>query len=254
MRVDFDHRLWQVYTQGRTLPAAAVAAWLDAVARHAGTRRPLTVLDLGSGTGRFTPALADRFGGPVYGVEPAAKMRGVAVASSAHPAVGYLAGRAEEIPLPDASCDLAFLFFVVHHFEDRRRAGRELARVLKPSATVCVRTLFGDRLRDVGWRRHFPRALELEQSLFPSFGETTAMFTDEGFDVVAVEEIEFELAASPAEHLERLRHRAISTFELLTDEEVEAGLAALEREVAAATVAPVVEIGDLLVLRRRTTD
>ena len=42
------------------------------------SRRSLAVLDLGSGTGRFTPALAEAFGGPVYGVEPLHKMRAVA--------------------------------------------------------------------------------------------------------------------------------------------------------------------------------
>ena len=45
------------------------------------------VLDLGSGTGRFTPALADTFGGPVNGVEPSAGMRAAELQISGHPAV-----------------------------------------------------------------------------------------------------------------------------------------------------------------------
>ena len=133
MPVDFDDRLWQGYREGRALPAQAMDAWMDAVERHADTRRPLAVLDLGSGTGRFTPSLADRFGGPVYGVEPATKMREIALASSTHANVTYLEGRAEQIPLPDGSCDLAFLFFVLHHFSDRDAAASELARVLRPA-------------------------------------------------------------------------------------------------------------------------
>src|SRR5262245_65766648 len=112
MKIDYDDRLWKSYEQGRALPASATAAWMDAVGRRVGPERPLTVLDLGSGTGRFSPSLAERFGGPVFGVEPGARMRAVAATANPHPAVTYLDGRAESIPLPDASCDLAFLYFV----------------------------------------------------------------------------------------------------------------------------------------------
>jgi ubiquinone/menaquinone biosynthesis C-methylase UbiE len=250
MKVDFDDRLWRSYEQGRALPASAIAAWMDAVERHVRQERPLAVLDLGSGTGRFSPSLADRFGGPVFGVEPAAKMRAVAATANPHPTVTYLDGRAEGIPLPDSSCDLAFLYFVLHHFEDRRAAARELARVLRPSGTVCIRTLFSDRLGDSSWRRFFPRALEIERTMFPSLAETTGDLASAGLEVEALDEVTFELAPSRDAHVERLRHRAISTFELLSDEEVERGLAAMEREAAVADDEPVVERGDLLVLRR----
>jgi len=250
-RVDFDDRLWKGYRRGRALPQQAMDAWMDAVERHAGRRRPLTVLDLGSGTGRFTPSLAERFGGPVYGVEPATKMREIAVASSAHPHVTYLDGRAELLPLPDESCDLAFLFFVYHHVQDRGAAASELARVLRPGGVVCMRTQFGDRLRDVSWRRHFPRALEIERSTFPSYDESTAPFLRHGFELVALDAVGFEVASSIAAHLERLRCRAISTLELLSEAEVEDGFAAMERAAAADTSGePVRETGDLLVLRR----
>ena len=254
MSVDFDDRLWRDYRQGRALPPQAMAAWLDAVERYASERRPLTVLDLGSGTGRFTPSLAERFGGPVYGVEPATKMRQVAVESSQHPNVIYLEGRAERLPLPGRSCDLAFLFFVYHHVRDRDAAASELARVLRPGGVVCMRTQFGDRLRDVSWRRYFPHALEIERTTFPTYEESTAPFLRHGFDLVALDAVEFEVASSIGAHLERLRCRAISTLELLTEAEVDDGLAAMERAAAAdASGAPVREVGDLLVLRRTVT-
>jgi SAM-dependent methyltransferase len=224
--------------------------WLDAVARHAGPRRPLTVLDLGSGTGRFTPSLADRFGGPVFGVEPATKMREIAVESADHASVTYLAGRGEQIPLPDDSCDIAFLFFVFHHFADRRAAASELARVLRADGLVFVRTQFGDRLREISWRRFFPRALEVEQELFPTLDETTTTFTRAGFELVALDEVEFEIAASLAANLERLRHRGVSTLELLSEAEVEQGFAAMARAATEdASGGPVREIGDLAVFR-----
>src|SRR5262249_40830544 len=177
-------------------------------------------------------------------------MRAVAATANPHPAVTYLAGRAEAIPLPDASCDLAFLYFVLHHVEDRRAAGRELARVVRSGGTVCIRTLFSDRLGESTWRRLFPHALEVERAMFPSLAETTADLGAAGLEVTALDEVTFEIAASPAAHVARLRLRAISTFEHLSDEEVEEGLAAMERAAATSDAAPVVERGDLLVLGR----
>ncbi|HET6296948.1 MAG TPA: class I SAM-dependent methyltransferase, partial [Kribbella sp.] len=66
--VDYDERLHRVYAEGRRLTSAALGEWMGAFTGHAPTERPLAVLDLGCGIGRFTPALAETFGGPVYGV------------------------------------------------------------------------------------------------------------------------------------------------------------------------------------------
>ena len=54
-------------------------------------RRPLEGLDVGSGTGRYTPALARAFG-QVTGVEPSVRMREIAQRQSQHPDSQYLAG------------------------------------------------------------------------------------------------------------------------------------------------------------------
>ena len=77
--IDYDGRQSAVYAKGRALAPRVVGEWMDAFTRNAPVTRPLAVLDLGSGTGRFTPALARTFGGPVYGVEPSAGMRRVAL-------------------------------------------------------------------------------------------------------------------------------------------------------------------------------
>jgi ubiquinone/menaquinone biosynthesis C-methylase UbiE len=80
-KVDYDGRLNVVYDAGRQMSPEALRTWTDAFARYVPDTRPLVWLDLGSGTGRMTPSLAETFGGPAYGVEPSRKMRG----SSRHP-------------------------------------------------------------------------------------------------------------------------------------------------------------------------
>ena len=166
-KVDYDDRQFAVYARGRALTPAVLAGWMDVFVGHAPPQRPLAVLDLGSGTGRFTPALAGTFGGPVYGVEPSRRMREIAIRSAAHPAVTYLAGSAEDVPLPAGSCDLVLVFLVFHHVADRAAGAAEISRVLRPGGRVLIRSTFAYRMPDLWWHRFFPRAIEIDKQMFP---------------------------------------------------------------------------------------
>ena len=224
-RIDYDHRQHAVYAQGRALPEATMATWMRVFDASAPVRRPLTVLDLGSGTGRFTPSLAETFGGPVFGVEPSARMRAVAAQSARHSAVTYLDGAAERIPLPTASCDLALMYLVLHHVQDRTAAAQEIARVLRPGGRVLIQSDFPGTAPRLS-HRYFPGARAIEAKVFPSVDEITRTFSSAGFRYLSLEHVKIQLAPSLADYLVGLRFRAISTFERMTEQEITAGFAA----------------------------
>jgi ubiquinone/menaquinone biosynthesis C-methylase UbiE len=92
------------------------------------------VLDLGAGTGKLTRALVERFR-HVTAVEPDPGMR--AVLARATEAYRVLEGRAEEIPLPDASIDAVFVAQAFHWF-DTDVALPEIARVLRPGGGLVL--------------------------------------------------------------------------------------------------------------------
>jgi ubiquinone/menaquinone biosynthesis C-methylase UbiE len=249
-RVDYDGHQSAVYAKGRALGPEVIASWMAAFSRQAPARRPLSVLDLGSGTGRFTPALADTFGGPVYGVEPSAGMRNAALELSAHPGVTYLEGAADAIPLPDASVDLVLLFLVWHHVPDKISAAAEIRRVLRPGGRVLLRSTFADRLPESSWRIYFPRAEELDRDVFPTAVETQEEFTAAGLRTVSLEVVQVPATEDFKAYAERLRLRASSIFEHLTEQEIEEGFARLDADVARGgnpEFRPA-EDGDLLVL------
>ncbi|MFI5916264.1 class I SAM-dependent methyltransferase [Dactylosporangium sp. NPDC051541] len=248
-RVDYDDRQHAVYSAGRALPAETARLWSEVFARWAGASKPSTALDLGSGTGRFTPILAETFGGRVYGVEPSERMRQRAEQDARHPGVQYLAGRAEVIPLPDRTCDLVLMFLVFHHCTDRRRAVAEIRRVLRPGGRVFIRSTFSDRMPDLLWHRFIPGARRVEQQMFPTLTEVTELFEAAGLTVLGLDRIRETAAPDLATYAQRLRLRAISTFEHLTADEIEQGFAALDRAVAAGdTPGPITMDSDLLVL------
>ena len=249
-KVDYDARLHAVYDAGRQLSPDALEAWMDAFARHLPETRPLVWLDVGSGTGRMTPALATAFGGPAYGVEPSDKMRAQALAHAAHPGVTYAAGSAESVPLADVSCDAALLFFVWHHVVDRDAAARELRRVVKPGGTLFVQSNFYDSTPDIWWFRVVPEWWEVERAMFRSEDEVTRDFVDAGWRLVSRDEVTWLRSSSLAEDFERLKLRAVSVFEHLSEDVVDAGFAAIDAGLPSLDDGPQYETSQLLVFER----
>ncbi|MCY1138855.1 class I SAM-dependent methyltransferase [Actinoplanes sp. Pm04-4] len=249
--MNYDDRQHLVYARARALTPDRLTEWLHVFARHAPERRPLAVLDLGSGTGRFTPALAAEFGGPVWGVEPSDHMRAVAEQHGDHPGVTYLAGSATEIPLPDDSCDLVLLFLVLHHVRDHHAAAAEVARVLRPGGRVLIRSLFPDRMPELPWYSYFPGARLIDEQVFPRLDPLLVTFAGAGLRFVTVERVQERIADSLADYENRLKLRGSSTFERLTELEIIEGFDAIEAAVRAERQPrQVEEESDLLVLEK----
>jgi ubiquinone/menaquinone biosynthesis C-methylase UbiE len=236
-QIDYDTEQYQDYARGRALADRQLQAWISAFAAVLPERRPLTGLDVGSGTGRFTPALARAFG-PVTGVEPSVRMREVAEAQAQHPGVEYLAGLAEDIPVPSGSADYALLFLSWHHVQDKPRAARELARVIRPAGRLLLRANFSDHHPRPWWLGHFPRGFEADAAIFQPLHEVIATFTSAGWRVTSFGTVTEPSSSTCGEALERLRLRTLSFFAQLGPDELEAGFRNLEQAVAADPSAP----------------
>lgn len=245
--VDYDKVQHQAYARGRALPVEAIRRWMDVFAEHLPSRRPLSGVDLGAGTGRFTPALAESFGGPILGVEPAAGMRLRAAAESAHPNVRYVDGRAEAIPLADAAADFVLMFLSWHHVADKPAGAREIRRVLARDGRLVLRSTFRERIPDHWWRGYFPGSWAVERAMFPTEAETRSLFEAAGFATIASVQMELPFEGDMAAAVERLKLRAVSVFEHLSDAELEEGFARLDADLAAGAIAEKPTHGDFIV-------
>ena len=85
-----------------------------------------TVVDIGAGTGSYAFFLAE-YGYEVIAVEPSATMRNQAIS---HPAIEWVDGYAENLPLPNQSAEAAIIMLAFHHFQDYRQALQEVNRVV----------------------------------------------------------------------------------------------------------------------------
>ncbi len=90
------------YDLGRTLTSEATDALVELLRGYV-ARSVNLIVDLGSGTGRFTTALSEAFAAQVLGVEPAANMRATAEAKP-HPLTArFVQGQADGIPLSESA-------------------------------------------------------------------------------------------------------------------------------------------------------
>lgn len=251
-RIDYDGRLHERYHQGRALEVSALKLWRQAVRRVLRGGSGQTILDLGSGTGRFSALLADEFDAQVVGVEPSDKMRAVAEAECRHPGVRFVKGAAESIPLDDDSCDAAWLSQVAHHISDLDAAAGELRRVVDDAGPVLIRGNFKGRLNgSARYYDFFPAGLAADEARHPTVEQIERCFAGHGFPLAACETIEQVEARSLKNYAERIRLRTYSTFELISDREFEAGLAALEAAASRETQPrPVTGKVDLLVFQQ----
>jgi ubiquinone/menaquinone biosynthesis C-methylase UbiE len=104
------------------------------LARVCGLGAGIDVVDLGCGTGLSTRPLVERAAN-VVAVDADAEMLAIA-ARHLHGSARLVHGRAEALPLPDASADLVVAAQAAHWFEEPD-ATDEIRRVLRPGGAVA---------------------------------------------------------------------------------------------------------------------
>ena len=122
------------------------------VIARSGIRAGMTVLELGCGSGAFTPWVARAIGegGRVYALDIQPKMLAQLRKKLAAPQFGDIhnvvptLGGAYELPFADGFLDLVYLVTVFQEIPDKMRALAEVRRVLKPGGTLAITELLLD--------------------------------------------------------------------------------------------------------------
>ncbi len=124
----------------------------DKLIKRSGIKRGMTVIDLGCGSGAFTPFVARVVGeeSKVYAVDiQSAMLRQIErkLSKPENQAITNIELRqagAYDLPFGDGSIDLVYMVTVLEEIPDRGRALREVRRVLKPGGTLAVTEFLPD--------------------------------------------------------------------------------------------------------------
>lgn len=134
------------YDRGRPTYPREAAVWLTA-------DHPLTVLELGAGTGKLTEQLV-ALGHEVHATEPDPAM--LAVLEKNLPDVRVSRAPAEEIPAGDATYDVVVAGQAFHWF-DTAKALPEIARVLKPRGRLSL--VWNQRDERIPWVKRLGKVI-----------------------------------------------------------------------------------------------
>jgi len=183
------------------------------------------VIDIGCGTGRFLAQLAPL--AKAWGVDASPEMLDVARTRAG--VAGLKLGTAEQLPFKDGWFERAAMWLVAH-LVDRPAAFAEARRVLAADGRFAVAT-FDPSYFDAFWLNElFPSMEAADRERFPTGAELDETFREAGFEPRLLRLSQRgSLARDVA--LQRIRGKHISTFDLITDDEYEAGLARAEREL-----------------------
>ena len=128
------------------------------IIERSGIKQGMTVVDLGCGSGAFTPFVARVVGetGKVYAVDiqPAMlKQLERKLAKAENQDIRNIEPKqasAYDLPFEDGAVDLVYMVTVLQEIPDRSRALREISRVLKPGGILAVTEFLPDP--DYPWR------------------------------------------------------------------------------------------------------
>jgi ubiquinone/menaquinone biosynthesis C-methylase UbiE len=157
---------------------------------------PMVIADLGAGEGTFSQLLARR-SKKVIAIDNSEKMVEYGRELARKHGVKnleYRKGDLEEVPIRDATVDLAFFSQALHHAQHPERAVAEAARILKPGGRIVVLDLL---------RHSYEEARELYADLWLGFTEVevTRFLRQAGFKNIETSVVHSEESAPHFETL-----------------------------------------------------
>jgi ubiquinone/menaquinone biosynthesis C-methylase UbiE len=178
-------RVATVYESLRTTDEAPVRKICQLLPNH-----PVTGLDIGCGTGRYTQLLRALLPGGsllVAGDVSAAMLAQLKGANCGHAGgVVPLLAAAEQLPLRDASLDVVTAFNCVHDF-DLGRFLTSVARALAPGGQLFIYTRTPQQNARTIWGRYFRGFTEHEQRLHSQAAIRDAVSRTGGLKMVATQ-------------------------------------------------------------------
>ena len=229
------------YRTLRELDFEAVRIVSDVVARAVDPGRPVRLVDVATGSGRYLDAVNYCLGSALamqvvsIGLDLSPPMLRQARIRNRHAGLRtrHLVGAVETLPFRASSCDVMTCFNAVHHFDLARFAG-EASRVLTPSGQLVVYTRTPEQNRRTIWGRHFPEFATRETRLHEVNDVRAALEATGAFRSVRAQTVAWPITTSLFRLVEQVTHYHYSTFRLYSEDALRAAIDTFRQRVRQA--------------------
>ena len=238
------------YDSARGLLPETLELWMSFLSRAVPPQGVRRILDLGGGTGRFAIPIRNTYACQVTVVDPSASMLRSGAALGERD-VFMVLGTAEHIPMTGNSIDLVWASQAYHHFEDKPKACREIARVLAPGGRLVIRNGTQESDAELEWTHCFPEAEKLGKAKIPRQQDILNLVCANGFETLEITRVYQKFAKSWQEHYEKVSRRGLSGLIEISDDAFEAGLRRFQEWVSTKPKdQPVFEPVDMFVFKK----
>jgi ubiquinone/menaquinone biosynthesis C-methylase UbiE len=225
--LDYDNLATEYARHRRPYPGL-----VEHIIERAGIGQDAAVLEVGCGTANHLAAVRRLAGARCTGVEPSAQMLQQA---AEHPEdLDLRQGTAQELDFPDGSFDVVLSVDMIHYVREPRRYFERARAILRPGGYLVTVTDSEWVIRNrLPIARYFPAIVTAEAGRYHPIPALAGDMALAGFTDLYEQVVESTYQLTDAG---RFRDKAYSCLHLISEAEFDAGLAALEADLAAGPV------------------
>jgi len=225
VRPEYSARTSEEYDRYRVFPKEVLGKYMSTFADLAELIGGERVLDGGAGTGRFSLALSERY--KVTALDCSREMIQKGFAKSRK--IKWVQGDIMRTPFKPKHFDCVFLAYVMHQVPDFNAVIEEISKI-SPKLIIVTTDMY-HRLPTL-IDQAFPGVIMEDLERFPLIEDLEGACIMAGFERVRARRILVEERLSKEAYMEKVRHKYISTFDLIPPEEYEAGVKKMESILA----------------------
>ncbi len=205
---------------------------LDVISNRVGSRKPITMLDLGCGTGRFSIPFAKQMGYSVTAIDISKEMIEKAKQKDLESWVNWLVRDVTNMEFGMNSYDIIFMSHLLHHLDKPYNLIRQCYQILKPQGILFNRYGALEHVRLDPEHKFFPESLKMDGQRTPTTKQVETWLQEARFTDIRTETTTQTSYNSGEDRLSRVRLKSTSVLTLISQQSFEEGLKQFEKYVS----------------------